>query len=313
MFELLFLGTSASAPSIRRGLSAQIVLHKDRRFLVDCGEGTQRQILRSGIGFRRLNTILLTHGHLDHILGLGGLISTLARWEAMEEIEIWGGPSTLERVNALLFGVVLRGDEPPVKVTLRPIEKPGVIIGTDEMMVKAFRVRHRGPDCYGYTFQERERRPFINERAEALGVPQGPERRNLVLGKSVTLADGRIVEPNDVLGKPIPGTKLCITGDVGDPRGLLRPLRHADAVVCEATYLHEEVEMAARFGHMTARLAAETAVEAGVHNLILTHLSRRNRESDILEEAAAIFPDAVVARDFDHYLIRRGQALEAID
>src|SRR5512135_2859794 len=108
MFELVFLGTSASAPSIHRGLSAQVVMHDEYRFLIDCGEGTQRQILQSGLGFKRLTRILLTHGHLDHILGLAGLLSTFMRWETIEALEIFGGRSALERVHDLLYGVVLR-------------------------------------------------------------------------------------------------------------------------------------------------------------------------------------------------------------
>src|SRR5512136_1135965 len=105
MFEIVFLGTSASAPSVRRGLAAQMVIYRQYRFLVDCGEGTQRQILRSGLGFKRLDRILLTHGHLDHILGLGGLMSTFMRWEAIEQLEIFAGRSTLDRVHDLLYGV----------------------------------------------------------------------------------------------------------------------------------------------------------------------------------------------------------------
>src|SRR5258708_756256 len=116
MFELLFLGTSASAPSVHRGLAAHVVMVNEYRFLIDCGEGTQRQILRSGIGFKKLNRILLTHGHLDHILGLAGLLSTFIRWESMEELEIYGGKATLDRVQALVYGIVLRGGEPPVPI-----------------------------------------------------------------------------------------------------------------------------------------------------------------------------------------------------
>jgi ribonuclease Z len=109
MFEIVFLGTSASAPSVRRGLSAQVVMYRQYRFLVDCGEGTQRQLLKSSLGFKRLDKILLTHGHLDHILGLAGLLSTFMRWETIEQMEIYGGRPTLERVQDLLFKVVLRG------------------------------------------------------------------------------------------------------------------------------------------------------------------------------------------------------------
>ena len=152
MFEILFLGTSASAPSARRGLSAAIVSHDEYRFLVDCGEGTQRQILKSGAGFKRLTRILLTHGHLDHILGLGGLMSTFLRWEAIDELEILGGRSALDRVHDLLYGVVLRGNQPPMPLTLREI-KPGIIFEGDDFTVTAFSVTHRGPGCLGYSFE----------------------------------------------------------------------------------------------------------------------------------------------------------------
>ena len=121
MFDLIFLGTSASAPSIRRGLSSLVVMHDEYRFMVDCGEGTQRQILRSGIGFKRLNHILLTHGHLDHILGLAGLLSTFMRWEAIDEINIYGNRYTLDRVHDLLYGVVLRGQDPGMPLNLLEI------------------------------------------------------------------------------------------------------------------------------------------------------------------------------------------------
>src|SRR5262245_12048387 len=160
MFEVVFLGTSASAPSIHRGLAAQAILAGEHRFLVDCGEGTQRQILRSGIGFKKLNRILLTHAHLDHILGLGGLISTFARWESLEEIEIFGGKATLDRVNALLFGVVLQYEKLPVSINLTSLN-PGQIFAAKDYTVSAFPVTHRGPGCFGFIFQEKNRRPFL--------------------------------------------------------------------------------------------------------------------------------------------------------
>src|SRR3970282_1369521 len=122
LFDIIFLGTPPSAPSVHRGLSAQVVSFRDYRFLIDCGEGTQRQILRSGIGFRRLHRILITHGHLDHILGLGGLLSTFARWETVDHLEIWAGAWALERIRDLLFGVVLRGGTPPFRIDLHAIE-----------------------------------------------------------------------------------------------------------------------------------------------------------------------------------------------
>ena len=304
MFEILFLGTSASAPSARRGLAAQVVKHDEYRFLVDCGEGTQRQILQSGLGFKNLNRILLTHGHLDHILGLGGLLSTFLRWEAIEELEIFGGRSTLDRVHDLLYGVVLRGVQAPMPLKLTEV-KPGVIFEANDFSVSAFPVAHRGPDCFGYAFEEKARRPFLPKKADELGVPFGPERRELVAGREIALPDGRRIAPNEVLGALQMGAKLVIVGDTGKTSNLLEVCRNADALVIESTYLEEEAEMAKQFAHLTARQSAELAIQAGVKKLILTHISRHYREKDVWREAQAVFPGAIVARDFDTFQIKR--------
>ena len=304
MFEILFLGTSASAPSAKRGLSAHIVKHDEHRFLVDCGEGTQRQILQSGTGFKNLTKILLTHGHLDHILGLGGLLSTFMRWEAIEELDIFGGRSTLDRVHDLLYGVVLRGNQPPMPLRMNEV-KPGKFFEADDFTVTAFRVSHRGPDCLGYVFEGKARRPFLPEKADELNIPFGPERRELVEGRSITLPDGRHIKPDDVLGPLQKGAKLVVVGDAGKTDNLLEAARDADALVIESTYLEAETEMAAEFSHLTARQAAELAVKAGVKKLILTHISRRYREKDVLQEAQAVFPNSVVARDFDSFKVKR--------
>ena len=304
MFEILFLGTSASAPSARRGLSAQIIKHNEYRFLVDCGEGTQRQILQSGTGFKNLTRILLTHGHLDHILGLGGLLSTFLRWEAIEELNIYGGRSTLDRVSALIYDVVLRGNKPPMPLNLNQI-KAGTFFETDDFTVTAFPVTHRGPDCLGYVFEGKARRPFLPEKADALGVPFGPERRDLVQGKGITLSDGKRIEPDEVLGPLQKGVKLVVVGDTGKTENLLGVCKDADALVIESTYLDEETEMAGQFSHLTARQAGELAIKAGVKKLILTHISRRYREKDVIREAQSVFPNTSVARDFDTFQIKR--------
>jgi ribonuclease Z len=306
LFEILFLGTSASAPSAKRGLSAQIIKHDEYRFLVDCGEGTQRQILQSGSGFKNLTRILLTHGHLDHILGLGGLMSTFMRWEAIEELDIFGGRSTLDRVHDLVYGVVLRGNQAPMPVRMNEI-KAGMFFETDGFTVSAFSVTHRGPDCLGYVFEGKARRPFLAEKADELGVPFGPERRELVAGKEITLTDGRIVKPDDVLGSIQKGVKLVVVGDTGRTDDILESCRDADALVIESTYIEEEAEMARQFSHLTARMAAELAIKANVRKLIITHISRRYREKDVLKEAQAIFPNSVVARDFDSFQIKRDE------
>jgi ribonuclease Z len=304
LFEILFLGTSASAPSAKRGLSAMIVKHDEYRFLIDCGEGTQRQILQSGVGFRHLTRVLLTHGHLDHILGLGGLLSTFLRWEAIDQLEIFGGRSTLDRVHDLLYGVVLRGNQPPMPLQFREI-KTGTFLDAADFTVSAFPVTHRGPDCLGYVFEEKARRPFLPARADELGVPFGPERRDLVEGKTLTLANGRQVTPEDVLGPLQKGVKLVVIGDAGRTDDIVEPCKDADALVIEATYLSDAAEMAHDFSHLTAQQAAELAIQAHVKRLFLTHISRRYREKDVQKEAAAIHPQVTVARDFDMFQVKR--------
>jgi ribonuclease Z len=309
MFEITFLGTSASAPSVHRGLSAQVVSHDEFRFLIDCGEGTQRQILQSGLGFKRLNRVLITHGHLDHILGLAGLLSTFMRWETIDTLEIYGGQWALDRIHTLIYDIVLRGARPPMDLHLLQISE-GLIIDETDFTVRAFPVWHRGPDCFGYLFEEKTRRPFLPEQAEALGIPEGPWRRDLVAGKQVKLPGGRTIHPDEVLGPARPGTRLVHVGDVGRTDELEQACQGADALVIEATYLDEEREMAEQFAHLTARQAAELAKQTGVGQLLLTHISRRYRERDVLAEAQSIFPNALVARDFDTFQVRRGECIK---
>ncbi len=313
MFEVIFLGTSASAPSIQRGLPALIVLANEYRFLVDCGEGTQRQILKSGIGFRRLNHILLTHSHLDHILGLGGLVSTFIRWEeGIEGINIYGGMATLERVHDLIFNIVVRGAPVPIPINLIAIEAGDVIVDDKHMKVTAVPVIHRGPGCFGFVFQQHDHRQFNPEKASELGVPNGPQRALLVKGENITLADGRVITPDDVLGEVVPGAKLVVIGDVGDTASLRPYVKDADCLVIEATYLEDERHLAKDVGHLTAIQAAELAKAAGVKTLILSHISRRNHDHDVRHEARSVFSDTFVARDFDHYVIARAKPVQKL-
>lgn len=308
MFEVVFLGTSASTPSAYRGLSAHMILHRHYRFLLDCGEGTQQQILRSGLGFKRLEKVLLTHGHLDHILGLGGLASTLGRWEMLEKLQIYGGRTTLGRVAKLIFGVVFPERNPPSAIELVLLHPGDIIEEDDRFRLSAFSVDHRGPDCFGFLFEEKPRRPFLADIADSLGVPFGPERSRLVNGESITLSNGKTISPEDVLGDVIPGTRYVHIGDAGSTDGLAEICRDANALTIEATYLETEADLAGQFGHLTAASAARLAVEAGVDTLILTHLSRRYYERDVIHEARSIFPRTFVARDFDRYQITRSGA-----
>ncbi len=304
MLELVFLGTGGSAPTIQRGLPAQMVLYRDERFLVECGEGTQRQILRSGLGFRRLQRVLLTHGHLDHILGLGGLISTFARWESVDSVEICGSRRTLDRVGDLVHGVVLRGARLPIRLELVNV-KPGTLYESSDFEIKVFSVTHRGPGSVGYVFAEKPRRPFLADKAAALGVPAGPERRDLVNGKAIVLDDGTEIKPDQVLGVDRPGVSVAITGDIARTDNISKAIQGVDVIVTEATYMHQDAKMAKRFGHLTALEAAKMAQKAGSRMLVLSHISQRYRIRDILAEARAVFPDTIVARDFDRLVITR--------
>ena len=189
----------------------------------------------------------------------------------------------------------------PVKlVTLTP----GVFFDADDFTITAIPVYHRSPDSLGYLFEEKPRRPFLPEKAEALNIPPGPWRSELVAGKDVTLPDGRVIRPDMVMGELRQGTRLAYIGDVGDTASLLEPVSGVDALVIESTYLDEDRDMARQFAHLTAKQAAELARKAGARRLILTHISRRYRDKDVLQEAQAIFPETSLARDFDAFTVK---------
>lgn len=305
MFELVFLGTSASAPSVERNLTSTLLIHEGARFMLDCAEGTQRQILRSGVGFKDLRRIFLTHGHLDHILGIGGLASTLGQWDvqSISKLEIYGGRWALDRVRDLMK-VVMRGKE--VEIEIEYIEiKPGILVREKKLTVSAFSVLHRGTGNFGFVFEEKAKRPFLVERAQALGVPIGPERKRLVAGESITLADGRVIQPQEVLGELVPGTKFVHVGDLARIDEVIEHARDADGLVMEATYLSKDRDIARKHGHITASEAAQCARDANVNQLFLTHISRRYNGSVVTAEATAIFPNTIVCNDLDRYTVKK--------
>jgi ribonuclease Z len=301
MFDLTFLGTSASVPSAERNHPSILVEAGSHRILVDCGEGTQRQLLRCGAGFRRLDRLLLTHDHFDHVLGIPGLFSTLRLRQCAEIMTIHGSPSTLDVVVRMLAGLWGEG-RAPIPLELMPLAE-GRVLDAGEFTIECFPVRHRDTDSFGFSFQSSVRRHLRPERLSALSVPDGPVRKELAEGRPVTLADGRTIDADDVLGPPEGRKKLVVIGDTETTEGLDEHVRDADVLVIEATFLDRDAAIARDYGHLTAREAAALAAESGVKQLVLTHISGRYPDEDILAEASKTFPDSQVATDFDHIAI----------
>jgi ribonuclease Z len=301
MFDLTFLGTSASVPSADRNHPGLLVEAGGRRIMVDCGEGTQRQLLRSGAGFRRLDRLLLTHGHFDHVLGIPGLFSTLRLRQSSDLMTIHGGPGTLDVVVRMLAGLWGEG-RAPIPLELVPLSE-GQVFDAGEFTVDCFPVRHRDTDSFAFTFGARARRHLLPERLAVLGVPDGPVRGELAEGRPVALQDGRTIDPQDVLGPPAQGTKLVVVGDTETTDGLSEYIRDADLLVIEATFLERDAAMALDYGHLTAARAAKLAADAGVKQLVLTHISGRYQDEEILAEATKIFPNSRVAADLDRLAV----------
>jgi ribonuclease Z len=300
MFDLVFLGTSNAAPSVDRGLPALYISHGADRFLIDCGEGTQRQLMRAQLGFRGLRHILLTHLHLDHIGGLAGLIASRALFGIEAPIEIIGSAETVDYVGRYLEVTV--GRERIANYRLRTVT-PGVVRSWPGWRLDAFAVAHRGTQSLGYRFAEEPRIPLLPERLAALDIPNGPERRALAEGRQVVLADGRVITPAMVRGTPSAGTRLVVIGDVEDVSELRSEAERADALVIEATYLGRDAALARSHGHLTAAAAASLAREAQVGELLLTHISGRYEPGEVLSEATAIFPHSRVVADFDRVVV----------
>ena len=300
MFALTFLGTSASVPSAERNHPGLLVEAGSHRILVDCGEGTQRQLLRSGAGFRRLNRILLTHGHFDHVLGVPGLFSTLRLRQGNEAMTIHASPGTLDVVVRMLAGLWGEG-RAPIPLQLVPLTSQ--VFDAGEFAISCFPVRHRGTDSFGFTFESRARRHLRSDHLAAFGVPDGPPRKELAEGRPVELAGGKIINPEDVLGPPEGGKKLVVVGDAETTEGLAEHVRDADVLVIEATFLDRDIAIARDYGHLTAAKAATLAASAGVKLLVLTHISGRYGDEELLTEAKKTFANSRIARDFDQIAI----------
>jgi ribonuclease Z len=286
--SLFFAGTAGSVPSARRGLPALLVRRGADRILIDCGEGTQRQLVRS-VGLTDLTDVFLTHLHADHWLGLPGMLKSFELRDRERPLTVHGPPGTtalLERLRPV-FG------RPRYGLTLRDLE-PDEVVRRGDLEIAPFAVRHRGV-ALGYALVEDDRPGrFDAELAERLGVTPGPDFGRLQRGETIAG-----VRPDQVVGEARTGRRIVVTGDTAPTDAVVVAAHRADVLVHEATFLHEDAERAALTGHSTARQAAQVADDAEVRLLALTHLSSRYAGGEIRDEARAVFPDTEVPRDFD--------------
>ena len=293
MIRIRFLGTAAARPTVRRNVAGIAVQREGESFLWDCGEGTQRQMMRYGTGFS-FNHIFVTHAHADHILGLPGLLRTMGLQGREEGMTVYGPAGTEKRLRA---AVRLGAQRSPFPVEVRGLE-PGARVPFDGWAVHAYRADH-GVPAIGYALVEEVRLGrFDPEAARRLGVPEGPLFGKLHRGESVVV-DGRAIAPADVVGPPRRGRKVVYSGDTRPTRETVEIARGAELLIHEATFGADEVARARETRHSTSAEAARVALRAGVQELVLTHVSARYSENPARLKAGGrkVFPACRVARD----------------
>ena len=291
--RLTFLGTAAARPTVGRNVSSLLVQREGDVLMFDCGEGTQRQMMRFGTGFS-FSDIFFTHLHADHFLGVIGLLRTLGLQAREEPMDLWA-PAGTEQILAQAVGLGV--ERVPFEVRIHAVE-PGEKVARDGYDVVPFKVSHGGK-AYGWAVVEHERLGrFDAAKARELGIPEGPLWGKLHHGQPVEV-DGRTITPEQVVGAPRPGRKLVLSGDTRPCQATREMAANADLLVHEATFAQDEAERAAHTGHSTAREAAELAAAAGVLRLVLTHFSPRYADDPrwLEKEARAAFPETVCAHD----------------
>jgi ribonuclease Z len=290
-----FLGTAASRPTVERNVAALALMREGETLLFDCGEGTQRQMMRYHVSFA-VSDIFFTHFHADHVIGIIGLMRTMALQGREETLTLWGprgGTRVLRRAEQ--FGFDRLGF--PVEITELEPDKPLKRTGYE---ITPFEVDHRGSASLGYALVEETRKGRFNpDLAREMGIPEGPLWGQIHRGQPVTLPDGRSIEPALLVGPTRPGRRVVITGDTRPCARTTEMARGADLLVHEATFGDEEAERAVETGHSTAREAAMVARDAEVRRLVLTHFSARysHDASELEREARMVFPNVQAARD----------------
>ena len=280
---------------MERGVSSLAIIREGETLLFDCGEGTQRQMMRYGITFA-LTDIFFTHTHGDHILGLTGLLRTLQLQGHSEPMRIWapaGAARTLRQC------ISLGGERLAFPVNVTELAQ-GHAIDRGDYEIRTFGVDHRGEASLGYALVEKDRLGrFDPEKARSMGIPEGPLWGRIHKGERITLDDGRIVDPSELVGERRRGRRIVLSGDTRPCESVLEAARDADLLIHEATFANDEAARAVETGHSTAREAAQVALAAGARRLALTHISARySRDAQELErEARMVFPRTTIARD----------------
>lgn len=299
--ELYFLGTGAGMPSRRRNVTAIALNLLDEigsYWLFDCGEGTQQQILQSPVKLSRTDKIFITHLHGDHLYGMPGLLTSRSYQGGDSPLTVYGPPGIKEFIDS-----ALRLSQARLSYPLEVVEitEEGLLFEEEAFRVEVKRLEHR-IECFGFRVTEKDKEGKLDAaKLKSLGVPGGPMYGMLKSGQSVTLPDGTVIRSEDVVGPSVPGRIVTILGDTVRTDAALELAKGADLLVHEATFDAGKPDMAQQFHHSTTVDAAETARDAGVLALVLTHLSSRYGEEDtdaLLEEARAVFPDTYLAEDF---------------
>lgn len=296
-FAITFLGTAGAVPTPSRSSPAILVQRGGERLLFDCGEGTQRQLMRAGVGFNQIEEIFLTHLHADHYMGVPGMLKTWQLWGRQEPVKIYG-PRGLKDLSEIIRRILGRFDFSVDWIELTPDET----LSREGYAIHTIPTQHKIPS-QGYALIEEERPGrFSVERAMELGLNPGPAFGMLQRGQSVQVND-RIVTPEDVLGEARHGRKLVISGDTRPVPEMIEISRGAQLLIHEATFTSDAADRAYETGHTTAAEAAHIALEAEVGLLALTHISFRHAPREVLQEARATFPHSILPADLDRVLI----------
>jgi ribonuclease Z len=301
--QITFLGTGSGAPTRGRNVAAIAVQLPERGdlYLLDCGEGTQHQVLRTPqVRLSQLTRVFITHLHGDHVFGLVGLLASRALAQGGTSPVTLYGPAALEPYVRGVMQTTGTGFSYPVQFVA---VRPGLVCDDGSVQVRAAPVRHRC-EAYAYAIEEKTQPGrFDVEAARGLGIPEGPVYGQLKAGKTVTLTDGRVIDGATLVGPPRPGRRLVYSGDTTFAPALVELADGADLLIHEATYSEADRPLADRAAHATAAQAAEVARRAGVGRLVLTHFSPRYEAEGgglaaLVDEARAVFPEVEPAHDF---------------